>query len=148
MRLSIDLIPLLLVDEQIFLFFRPNTPVTVTIENPEWDSQEWSKYPNLDSIELLYRFVGDDAQFNRISFPLSPPAVCAFICSLIQELIVFIKGQKDFGFGSARWLPVGLNDGEYELILHVICEPSGLSFPPMGIDEYYSSTVKGVCSLN
>jgi hypothetical protein len=39
---------------------------------------------------------------------------------------------------------VGLNDGEYELMLHVICEASGLSFPPPGIDDYYSATIRGV----
>jgi len=69
----------------------------VTIENPEWDSQEWSKYPNLDGIDLLYRRVGDetwshalDAQFNRISFPLSPPAVCVIFSSLTYLLMVII----------------------------------------------------------
>jgi hypothetical protein len=29
-------------------------------------------------------------------------------------------------------------------MLHVICETSGLSFPPPGIDDYYSATIKGV----
>ena len=58
------------------------------------------------------------------------------------------QGEVDYGYSSASWLPTGLNDGNYELIVHVLCEPSGLSFPPMGIDESYSSIVSGVCVNN
>ena len=53
----------------------------------------------------------------------------------------------DYGFASAKWNPVGLTDGDYELVLHVVCEPTGLSFPPPGFDEYYSSIVRGVCLM-
>ena len=53
----------------------------------------------------------------------------------------------DYGFSSANWLPTGLNDGEYELMLEVLCDPSGLSFPPPGIDNYYSAVVTGVRCL-
>jgi hypothetical protein len=55
-----------------------------------------------------------------------------------------LQGEIDYGFAQAKWNPVGLNDGEYELMLHVICESSGLSFPPPGIDDYYSATIRGV----
>ncbi len=49
------------------------------------------------------------------------------------------------GFSVALWDTSYLNDGVYELMLHVLCEPSGLSFAPLGIDESYSSIVSGVC---
>ena len=54
------------------------------------------------------------------------------------------QGEIDYGFASAKWNPVGLPDGEYELMVHVICEASGLSFPPPGIDDYFSSSIRGV----
>jgi hypothetical protein len=57
----------------------------------------------------------------------------------------YFQGEIDYGFSSALWNPIGLNDGTYELIVHVACEPSGLHFPPPGIDESYSSIVTGVC---
>ncbi len=55
------------------------------------------------------------------------------------------QDEIDYGFAGAQWNHVGLNDGEYELVLHVICETAGLSFPPPGIDDYYSAPVRGVC---
>ncbi len=48
------------------------------------------------------------------------------------------------GLSVALWDTSYLNDGVYELMLHVLCEPSGLSFAPLGIDESYSSIVSGV----
>jgi hypothetical protein len=57
----------------------------------------------------------------------------------------YFQGEIDYGFSSALWNPIGLNDGTYELIVHVACEPSGLHFPPPGIDQSYSSIVTGVC---
>ena len=57
----------------------------------------------------------------------------------------YLQGDIDFGFNVVLWDTSYLNDGTYELMLHVLCEPSGLSFPPPGIDEYYSSVVTGVC---
>ena len=56
-----------------------------------------------------------------------------------------MQGTVDYGFASAKWNPIGLTDGDYELVLRVVCEPTGLSFPPPGFDEYYSSIVQGVC---
>jgi hypothetical protein len=56
-----------------------------------------------------------------------------------------VQGSIDYGFAAANWSVHGLPDGEYELVLHVVCEASGLSFPPAGIDDYYSSPVRGVC---
>jgi hypothetical protein len=109
--------------------------VVINIFNPEWDFAKWSEFENLKSIELLYRRVGDsewrnglDEDSARISFETLVP-----------------EGTLDYGFSSAKWNPVGLNDGEYELMLHVICESSGLSFPPPGIDDYFSSPIRGVC---
>jgi len=82
---------------------------------------------------LLYRKVGVaewsyalDPSLTRVIFPLVPA-----------------DGEIDYGFASAVWVPTGLNDGNYELVLHVICQSSGLSFPPPGVDEYYSQVVQG-----
>ncbi len=57
-----------------------------------------------------------------------------------------LQDEIDYGFAGAQWNTVGLNDGEYELVLHVVCETAGLSFPPPGIDDYYSAPVRGVWS--
>jgi hypothetical protein len=128
----------------------------VNIDNPEWDFTKWSEYTNLNQIELLYRKVGVaewsyalDPSFNRVNFPLVPADVCddrILIISVSSHLLSFEQGAIDYGFSSAVWVPTGLNDGDYEIVLHVICKPSGLSVPPPGVDEYYSEIVRGVWS--
>ncbi len=59
-------------------------------------------------------------------------------------MLFMLQDEIDYGFAGAQWNTVGLNDGEYELVLRVVCETAGLSFPPPGIDEY-SAPVLGVC---
>ena len=55
-----------------------------------------------------------------------------------------MQGDIDLGVFTAMWDTSYLTDGTYELILHVICEPSGLAFPPPGINEFFSAIVSGV----
>ena len=62
----------------------------------------------------------------------------------LKYLTIALQDQIDYGFSSANWNPVGLNDGEYELMALVSCDPSGLHFPPPGIDNYKSAVVSGV----
>ena len=57
-------------------------PVTVSVENPEWDVLRWSQYKNLHSIELLFRRIGDlewNSALNptggRIYIPIRVPEV-------------------------------------------------------------------------
>jgi hypothetical protein len=59
-------------------------------------------------------------------------------------MLFMLQDEIDYGFAGAQWNPVGLTDGEYELVVHVLCETAGLSFPPPGIDDYYSAPVRGV----
>ncbi len=125
-------------------------PVQVNIYNPAWDFTAWSEYPNLQGIELLYRRVGDsewrhalDADQVRVSFETIVPEVCSLLLD-----VAYAQDEIDYGFAGAQWNHVGLNDGEYELVLHVVCETAGLSFPSPGIDDYYSAPVRGVCCLS
>ncbi len=59
-------------------------------------------------------------------------------------MLLMLQDEIDYGFAVAQWNHVGLTDGEYELVVHVVCESSGLSFAPPGIDDYYSAPVRGV----
>ncbi len=133
--------------ESFVVFFSIFSPVAVNIYNPAWDFTAWSEYPNLQGIELLYRRVGDsewrhalDTDSARIAFDTIVPEVFSLFCLMLFML----QDEIDYGFATAQWNTAGLNDGEYELVVHVVCESSGLSFPPPGIDDYYSAPVRGV----
>jgi len=101
----------------------------IVARNPQINQRSWREDSRLERVVAEYRVRGD--------FIWSP------CLDLDGHIINFIDKENSFGFSTAHWFAGPLPDGEYDLRLRTVCNPSPGEVPPR-MDGSTSMSVIGL----